>query len=214
MLFRSEVRHAFEKKQSLEFNKLVRDKIPEKIQRNGEEAVTAQLDKNILSRLLKRKLVEEALEVLDSEAEEDLVVELADILEVLDGILGQHQIDLQTVLQQKEKKREKAGGFEKGIYLKTTSSRAASSKGKIVIDSNPVDTKQRVSKSTDLRKYSTANESLTRIKVPVTLDKWEVRPSVRAENIDIVLRGERKQGTWQIEISVFEEAEQMSFFDK
>ena len=209
-----EVRHAFEKKQSLEFNKLVRDKIPEKIQRNGEEAVTAQLDKNILSRLLKRKLVEEALEVLDSEAEEDLVVELADILEVLDGILGQHQIDLQTVLQQKEKKREKAGGFEKGIYLKTTSSRAASSKGKIVIDSNPVDTKQRVSKSTDLRKYSTANESLTRIKVPVTLDKWEVRPSVRAENIDIVLRGERKQGTWQIEISVFEEAEQMSFFDK
>ena len=71
-----------------------------------------------------------------------------------------------------------------------------------------------MSKSTDLRKYSTANESLTRIKVPVTLDKWEIRPSVRAENIDIVLRGERKQGTWQIEISVFEEAEQMSFFDK
>ena len=209
-----EVRHAFEKKQSLEFNKLVRDKIPEKIRRNGEEAVTAQLDKNILSRLLKRKLVEEALEVLDSEEEEDLVVELADILEVLDGILGQHQIDIQTVLQQKQKKREKAGGFEKGVYLKTTSSRSASSEGKIVVDSNPVDTKQKVSKSTDLRKYSTANESLTRIKVPVTLDKWEIRPSVRAENIDIVLRGERKQGTWQIEISVFEEAEQMSFFDK
>ena len=208
-----EVRHAFEKKQSLEFNKLVRDKIPEKIQCNGEEAVTAQLDKSILNRLLKRKLVEEALEVLDSKEEDNLVVELADILEVLDGILGQHQIDIQTVLQQKQKKREKVGGFEKGVYLKTTSSRAISSKGKIVIDSNPVDTKQKVSKSTDLRKYSTANESLTRIKVPVTLDKWEIRPSVRAKNIDIVLRGERKQGIWQIEISVFEKAEQMSFFD-
>ena len=209
-----EVRHAFEKKQNLEFNKLVRDKIPEKIERNGEEAVTAQLDKSILSRLLKRKLVEEALEVLDSESEEDLIVELADILEVLDGILGQHQIDLQTVLHEKEKKREKSGGFEKGIYLKTTSSRTASSKGKIVVDCTPVDTKQTVSKSTDLRKYSTANESLTRIKVPVSLDKWEMRPSVRAENIDIILRGERKQGTWQIELSVFEEAEQMSFFDR
>lgn len=209
-----EVRYAFEKKQSLEFNKLVRDKIPEKIQRNGEEAVTAQLDKNILSRLLKRKLVEEALEVLDSEDEENLVAELADILEVLEGIFEQHQIDIQTVLATKQNKRERAGGFEKGVYLKTTSSRSATSKGKIVIDSNPVDIKQKVSKSTDLRKYSTANESLTRIKVPVTLDKWEVRPSVRAENIDIVLRGERKQGIWQIELSVFEEAEQMSFFDK
>lgn len=209
-----EVRYAFEKQQSMEFNKLVRDKIPEKIQRNGEKAITAQLEKNILSRLLKRKLVEESLEVLDSEDDEELMVELADILEVLDGILGQHQIDIETVLAQKQKKREKAGGFEKGIFLKTTSSRATSSKGKIIVDNKPVDTKQKVSKSTDLRKYSTANESLTRIKVPVTLEKWEVRPSVKAENIDIVLKGERKRGIWQIEISVFEEAKQMSLFDK
>ena len=209
-----EVRNSFEKRQSLEFNKLVRDKIPEKIRRNGEEAVTTELDKLILSRLLKRKLVEEALEVLDSESDEDLVMELADILEVLDGILSQHEIDIQTVLEQKEKKREKAGGFDKGVYLRKTSSGLTSSGGKIIVDAKPVDTEQRVSKSTDLRKYSTANESLTRIKVPVTLGKWEIRPSVKAENIDIVLRGERKQGTWQIEVSVFEEAEQMSFFDK
>lgn len=209
-----EVRHAFEKKQSLEFNKLVRDKIPEKIQLNGEEAVTAQLDKNILSQLLKRKLVEEALEVLDAEENEDIIAELADILEVLDGILSQHQIDLEAVLNQKEKKREKAGGFEKGIFLKKTSSRTSTSEGKIVVDKVPVDTAQKVSKSTDLRKYSTANESFTRVKIPVTLDKWEIHPSVKAENIDVVLRGERKQGTWQIEISIFEEAEQMSFFDK
>lgn len=32
--------------------------------------------------------------------------------------------------------------------------------------------------------------------------------------IDIVLRGERKKGIWQIDVSVFEEAEQLSFFDK
>ena len=209
-----EVRNAFEKKQSLEFNKLVRDRIPEKIQRNGEEAVTAQLDKTILSQLLKRKLVEESLEVLDAEGDENLIVEIADILEVLDGILSQHQIDIQAVLQQKEKKREKAGGFEKGVYLKKTSSRVSSRKGKIVVDDLPVDTEQKISKSTDLRKYSTANESFTRIKVPVSLDKWEIHPSVKAENIDVVLRGERKQGIWQIEISIFEEAEQISFFDK
>ena len=36
----------------------------------------------------------------------------------------------------------------------------------------------------------------------------------RSKNIDIVLRGERKKGIWQIDVSVFEEAEQLSFFDK
>ena len=142
------------------------------------------------------------------------MVELADVLEVLDGILSQHQINIQTILDQKKKKREKTGGFEKGIYLKKTSSHVVSSKGKIVVDNKPISTEQKVQKSTDLRRYSTANESLTRIKVPVTLDSWEIRPSVRAKNIDILLRGERKQGTWQIDISVFEEAEQMSFFDE
>lgn len=209
-----EVRYAFEETQSLKFNKLVRDKIPEKIQQNGEDAIAAQLEKHVLSQLLRRKLVEESLEVLDSERKEDIIVELADVLEVLDGIINQYQIDINSILSQKEKKREKAGGFEKGIYLKKTSSRKTPSKGKIVIDNEPITAEQKISKSTDLRKYSTANESLTRVKVPVTLNKWEVRPSVRAKNIDILLKGERRQGIWQIDISVFEEAEQMSFFDK
>ena len=115
-----EVRYYFEKRQAVEFNKLVRDKIPEKIEKNGEEAIMAELDKKLFSSLLKRKLVEEALEVLDSENDENIVAELADILEVFDGILIQHQIDLKTVLDQKEKKRNKVGGFERGVYLKKT----------------------------------------------------------------------------------------------
>ena len=61
---------------------LVRDKTPEKIEKNGEEAIMAELDKKLFSSLLKRKLVEEALEVLDSENDENIVAELADILEV------------------------------------------------------------------------------------------------------------------------------------
>ncbi len=209
-----EVRHSFEKRPQSEYNKLVRDRIPEKIEKNGEEAVTAELGKELFSSLLKRKLVEEALEVLDSEDDENIISELADILEVFDGILSQHQIDLKTVLDQKEKKRNKVGGFEKGIYLKKTTGRNSSGEGKILVDKAPVNTEQRISKSTDLRRYPNANESLTRIKVPVMLDRWELRPSVKAKNIDIVLKGERKKGIWQIDISVFEEAEQLSFFDK
>ena len=208
-----EIKYPFEKNQQQKYNKLVRDRIPEKIQRNGEEAITVNLDKKSFSSLLKRKLVEEALEVLDSKSDEDLVVELADVLEVIDGILSQYQIDLKTVISKKDKKREQSGGFEEGVFLKKTSNQTAASIKKVV-DTAPVETAQRISKSTDLRRYPSANESLTRIKVPVTLDRWEVRPSVKAENVDIVLRGERKQGVWQIDVSVFEGAEQLSFFDK
>lgn len=211
-----EVRYSFESKKNhqLQFNKLVRDKIPEKIEKNGEEAITAQLNKELFTTLLKRKLVEEALEVLDSKNNEDVITELADILEVFDGILHQYQIDFKTILEYKEKKRKKSGGFEKGIYLKKTTNRTISGEGRIIVDKSPLDDKQTISKSTDLRRYPNANESLTRIKVPITLDRWEVHPRVKADNIDVVLRGERRQGNWQIEISIFEEAEQLSFFDE
>lgn len=108
-----EVRNPFEKEKSLEFNKLVRDKIPEKISNNGEEAFTTQLESKILDQLLKRKLVEEALEVLDADNKENLIIEIADILEVLDGIRKQNRISMKSVLEEKKKKRDKAGGFEK-----------------------------------------------------------------------------------------------------
>lgn len=63
--------------------------------------------------MLKRKLVEEALEVLDSKNDEDIIAELADILEVLDGILSQYQIDFNTVLSQKEIKRKNQADLTK-----------------------------------------------------------------------------------------------------
>lgn len=207
-----EVRNTFAKIQSLDHNKLVRDKIPEKIERNGEDAITVQLEKNILGQLLKRKLVEESLEVLDAENSEDLIAELADVLEVIDGILQQQDINLQEVLKRKQKKREKVGGFERGIYLKKTSSNSTSNTGKIIVEDELIDAEPKVSRSTDLRKYSTANESFTRVKVPVTVGKWEIKPNVKSHNVDIIIKGERKQGNLYVEISVFEQAEQLSLF--
>ena len=209
-----EVRNPFEKAQSISFNKLVRDKIPQKIKNNGEEVVTAQIENDILLQLLKRKLVEEALEVFDSSDRDDISAEIADVLEVLDGIKTQMGISQEEIQEKKEQKKEKAGGFEKGVYLKRTSNPMISNAGSVIVDSGPIDIKQHLSKSTDLRKYATANESFTRIKVPITMQKWEVRPTVKNKNIDIVLKGERKQGIMQIEVSVFQEAEQLSLFEK
>lgn len=57
----------------------------------------------------------------------------------------------------------------KASFWKATN-RTASKEGRIIFDT-PYIYKTRISKSTDWHRYPNANESLTRIKVPVTLDK-------------------------------------------
>lgn len=69
-----------------QFNKLVRDKIPDKIQSNMEGVRCYVAKEGFLLRYLKEKLVEEAYEVLDAETTEDMVEELADVYEVTTGI--------------------------------------------------------------------------------------------------------------------------------
>lgn len=66
-----------------QFNKLVRDKIPDKIQSNMEGVRCYIAKEGWLLRYLKEKLVEEAYEVRDAEITEDIVEELADVYEVM-----------------------------------------------------------------------------------------------------------------------------------
>lgn len=72
---------------TLEFNKLVRDQIPEKIITNGEHVKCLRIVRPFLDRLLLEKLLEEAYEVNDSEALDDMISELADVTEVSNALL-------------------------------------------------------------------------------------------------------------------------------
>ena len=67
-----------------EYNKLVRDKIPEIISNNGENPKTRILDNIEYKKELDRKLLEEVNEYL----KDDNIEELADIEEVLLAILS------------------------------------------------------------------------------------------------------------------------------
>lgn len=68
------------------FNKLVRDKIPEKITGNMEQIKCYKTTGNILIRYLKEKLVEEIFEICDATDENNLVEEIADAYEVLQAL--------------------------------------------------------------------------------------------------------------------------------
>lgn len=98
------------------FNKLVRDKIPEIIEANGENAEIEILDDERFLQQLHEKLFEEAKEFV----EEDSVEELADMMEVIYAIARLRGIDLEEVEKVRKEKAQKRGAFDKKIFLKET----------------------------------------------------------------------------------------------
>lgn len=98
------------------YNKLVRDRIPEIIEGNGEEPITRILnDEEYRSELIK-KLNEEYDEVVNASGE-DIIEELADMLEVMESIAKLQNKTLDDIILVKENKKNKRGGFSKKLFL-------------------------------------------------------------------------------------------------
>ena len=104
---------------SAKVKKLVRDKIPDVVAAGGEVARIAHLPPEQRRTALKIKLVEEALEVRDSSME-DLIYEIADVLDVVDALIDVAQISLDDLREVRRKKQEERGGFEDGVVLVET----------------------------------------------------------------------------------------------
>ena len=102
------------------FNKLVRDKIPNKIENNDEVAVTRVLDDSEYKIELLKKLKEECSEVMNSNGKEEIMQELADVYEVLNSICKLYEKTMDDLVKIAEEKREKRGSFEKRIFLEKT----------------------------------------------------------------------------------------------
>jgi predicted house-cleaning noncanonical NTP pyrophosphatase (MazG superfamily) len=96
--------------------KLVRDKIPEIIEASNGHYETRILSDKEFEIELKKKLVEEAIELQDAR-DEELVGELADVLELVKSIATQKGIDFSAVEEKQINKKEKRGGFDKKIFL-------------------------------------------------------------------------------------------------
>lgn len=95
------------------YNKLVRDNIPEIINKQGETPYTSILDDERYNAELRKKLKEEVREYLLSEE----IEELADIIEVIEALAKHKGSCLEKVLEIKDNKAKKNGKFEKKIFL-------------------------------------------------------------------------------------------------
>lgn len=98
------------------YSKLVRDRIPEIIEREGRACVVEKVSNDEFLRLLDDKLLEEAKEVVEA-ASDDKIGELADLFEVLDAILEARAIDREAVLAAQRERRERRGGFRDRLKL-------------------------------------------------------------------------------------------------
>lgn len=100
-------------------DKLVRDNT---LKRFEEADVTAQhkiVSNKDLIDALNCKLIEEAYEVQDAKSRQEVVEELADLLEVIDGLCKGHGISLEDIIAEKKAKIAQRGSFDQGIYIDT-----------------------------------------------------------------------------------------------
>lgn len=96
-----------------DYNKLVRDKIPQLIKADGNDYKIRIADELEYQKVLLQKLKEETDEFIDNPC----IEEIADILEVVDAIKKHFDFSETEILQAKSEKFRERGGFEKRIIL-------------------------------------------------------------------------------------------------
>jgi predicted house-cleaning noncanonical NTP pyrophosphatase (MazG superfamily) len=102
-------------------NKLVRDRILEILEQEGVKYNSRILDDNEFKQELLKKIVEEAQEVLATGGDiKDLIKELADLGEVMEGVIKVFGLDRDEINKIKQDRHDQRGGFDKKIYLEST----------------------------------------------------------------------------------------------
>ncbi|MEC5425307.1 nucleoside triphosphate pyrophosphohydrolase [Virgibacillus sp. C22-A2] len=99
------------------YNKLVRDRIPEIIEKSGKELKTETLDHDRYILELKKKLNEEVEEYQTASTNADALEELADVLELMNALIRIHGSSVEEVEKIRADKAAKRGGFDEKIFL-------------------------------------------------------------------------------------------------
>ncbi|MGB8908314.1 MAG: nucleoside triphosphate pyrophosphohydrolase [Candidatus Cybelea sp.] len=102
------------------YGKLVRDRVPEIIKGSGKLVVWRELRAAEFRLALKAKALEEAGELVDA-SDDALLAELADLSEVIEGILHAYNLSREDLEKVRKKKNQERGGFTRGIFLESAS---------------------------------------------------------------------------------------------
>jgi predicted house-cleaning noncanonical NTP pyrophosphatase (MazG superfamily) len=93
------------------FNKLIRSNLPERMKKEGVYLSGRPLTDEEFAKELKNKLVEEAGEVQDTQSREDLIKELADVMEVIETLTSLRGITKEEIEKERLLKCQINGHF-------------------------------------------------------------------------------------------------------
>jgi len=102
------------------FTKLVRDKVPEIIKSNGGDFEMETVSGPEFIEALSRKLIEECNELFDVQERDQKIEDLADIIEVVYAFANELSVTPEEIERIRLEKREKRGGFDQKILIKST----------------------------------------------------------------------------------------------
>ncbi len=98
-------------------NKLIRDRILEIIEANKEKSYFRILNKKEYIKEIKKKILEEAKELIEAKSKKEVINEIVDIQELIDVLISESGLTKLQIQKQQEVKNKKRGGFKKRLFL-------------------------------------------------------------------------------------------------
>lgn len=104
-------------KKTVKYNKLIRDRIPKIIKEAGWSPTIRTLKKSEFLSAIKKKVLEEAGELIKAKDKKGVVDEIIDIQELLDVLSSEIKLEKAELKKLQNMKRKKRGGFKKRLFL-------------------------------------------------------------------------------------------------
>ena len=99
------------------YNKLIRDRILEIIEADGEKPYFRILNKKEYLKEIKKKIIEEARELTKAKNKKEIINEIVDTQELIDVLILELGLTKLNIQKQQKVKNKKRGGFKKRLFL-------------------------------------------------------------------------------------------------
>ncbi|RTK93021.1 MAG: hypothetical protein EKK61_01930 [Rickettsiales bacterium] len=100
-----------------QFNKLIRSKLQDRMKKEGVIVNSTHLNHDQYIHQLKNKIIEEAKEVMEAKTLDNLITELADVMEVIYAVAEVYKINILDIEAARVKKRDVNGYFTANDYV-------------------------------------------------------------------------------------------------